>query len=249
MNVDESSIVDLTENLSRDYEKCFLKRNPFPQMGVTDDTPYFTVDREDVIKKFQYAVADLRKTNDTNLTMLVGEYGSGKSHMLSQFKQSINTQLLNRKDGVIAAYVKNPGDEFKHIVTSMMDNIGLAKLSGLVKDFLSEIIKDDDEVKKYCKEADLEKFLNNNGSIEEVIDQSQVINIVKIIHKKKFQKIDNPDIVSAFLNLAHPEFSSISWKWFIGEKLDSGEQKQTNIKIQISSENSKKIFFGYINRI
>lgn len=249
LGINKSQIIDLSESLARNYENYFLTRNPFPPIGVSENLPMFTIDREEVIRKFQYAISDLRKTGASVLTMLVGQYGSGKSHLLLQFKQSVNTQLLNRDSGMLAAYVKNPGDEFRHLLVSMMDNISLQRLSELVKNFLEEIIKNDDELKLFCKPYEVGKFVDSEISIGELMDSSQFLNFSKAVHKKKFSLITNPDLLHAFLCLAHPEFSFIAWKWFLGEKLSSSEQNNTNIKTIIDNENAKKNFSDFIKTL
>lgn len=249
MSSDKSQIIDLSETLARNYENFFLKRNPFPPLGVPENFPLFTIDREEVIRKFQYAVSDLRKTGASVLTMLVGQYGSGKSHLLLQFKQSINSQLLNQNSGMLAAYVKNPGDEFRHVLITMMDNIGLQRLAEIVNNFLEDIIKTDEDLKKFYKHQEFDKYIKDIISIDELMNTSQFLNFIKSLQQNKFSSISNPDLIHALLCLSHPEFSSIAWKWFLGEKLSTSEQNSTNIKTTINNENSKKIFSDFFKTL
>lgn len=241
-----SGIIDLSEALSRNYEKCYLKYNPFPAIGVSEGIPRFTIDREEIIKKFQYGVSELRKTDTSVLTMLIGQYGNGKSHMLLQFKENINRQLLNRNGGMLAAYVKSPGEEFRTVFVTMMDNITLNRIASLVLDYFKEIIEKDLTIQKFCKEPTLTKFKERTAEVGDLLNVSEFLNLTKEMNKKYFLNIPNPDLVNAFLCLAHPEYSPVAWKWFLGEKLSTGEQHNTGIKSPITNENSKKHFLDLI---
>ncbi len=111
--MEKIGIIDLKKVKPRDYERFFLKRNPFPAVGVPSDALLITVDRVPIIKRFENVIAELLTDGTSIITVLVGDYGSGKSHLLKVFKQSVNSQLLSRENGTLAAYVKSPGEGFR----------------------------------------------------------------------------------------------------------------------------------------
>lgn len=121
--MEDLGIIELKREKARDYTPFFLKGNPFPSVGIPGETILFTVDREPVIKSFQNIIGEFLNTEASNITVLVGDYGSGKSHLLKLFKQSVNTQLLSRENGTLAVYIKSPGEDFHHFFLELIVNI------------------------------------------------------------------------------------------------------------------------------
>ena len=79
--MENSGIINLTSRRRRDYSHFYLTRNPFPAIGVPVDSPPFTADRIREKKLFQNIMTELLDNGSSQLTVVVGEYGSGKSHL------------------------------------------------------------------------------------------------------------------------------------------------------------------------
>ena len=81
------------------------------------------------------------------------------------------------------------------------------------------------------------------------MNSSQFLNFIKIIHSKKFDVITNSDLLHALMCLSHPEYSTIAWKWFLGEKLSTSEQNNTGIRSIITNDNAKRIFSDFLKAL
>jgi Cdc6-like AAA superfamily ATPase len=250
MSLDKSQIIDLTKPATRDYKKFLLKHNPFPATGVPEDTPLFTVDREDIIKKFQNVIAEILQSNNSVLTVLVGENGSGKSHILRLFKYNINAQLLSRENGMLAAYVKNPGREFYDLYKTMVDDIGKSHFAEIIGEFVGEQLKSNSNFKQYfVKKIFYDQFVNGTLSLDAVLSECVYLDLQKEIYRLKFQNIGNSDVVYALLSLVNPNFSSYAWQWLLAEKMDKSEKDSIGVGSSITEDNAYSIFADIIKAL
>jgi len=236
------SIIDLSRLRVRDYPKCFLKRNPFPSAAIPEEVPIITVDREPIIRHFQDVIANLYQDGSSTVTVLVGDYGSGKSHLLRVFKHSINSQLLQLDEPVLAVYVKSPGRNMLDFFFTFLEDLGRPLLS----DFSARVIKDylqrtwaksqrhifDKEIRK--------KFEQKEITVESLLKASTVNDLIAEIRRETFASVRSQDLVSAFLFLAHPDYSSTAWRWLLGEKLSSEERE--NILVDASISDAKEAY-------
>lgn len=243
MSAGISNKIDLTKPEARNYTTFLLKHNPFPSTGVPEDSPPFTVDRELVIKKFKDTIFEIMQTENTVLTVMVGENGGGKSHLLKLFKHTINQQLLSRENGMIAAYVKNPGGNFLDLFKTMIDDLGKTHIQNIVTSFIYEKISEiESEINEFVKKEIKEQFTNEKITLSDFLSKTQFLNIVKVFYRKYFSEITNQDLVFAVLSLAHPEYSSHAWRWLLGDKLGREEQNQIMVTQSISEENAYGMF-------
>jgi hypothetical protein len=225
-------IIDLKAARARDYSKFLLRRNPFPSTAVPEETPFITVDRDSIIKHFQNVVAELAEDQSTTVTVVVGQYGSGKSHLLRLFKNSVNDQLLDPEGGVLGVYVRSPGRNFRDLVMDFMEDLGPMLLGGLARSFLGSYIRNspsDSQRFLYDKET-RRKLAKQPVDIDDFLRSSMFLDFFKHMRGKVFSKTSNSDAVFAFLALAHPNYSSIAWRWFIGESLSRDEKKLLQIE-------------------
>ncbi len=236
----------------RDYEKFFLIRNPFPSLAVPDEIPPFTADREEPIRRFKDVIVELTRNDSTSVSVIVGEYGSGKSHLFRVFKHEVNRQLLSTNDGTLATIIGSPGNNFADLFFSFLDDIGRNALTQYSSQIISNYIKNNkDNVKQYISNYDpRNKFLNDNLSLEDFLLNSTYININKEIRKNKLNHVKDDDIVFAFLSLSHPEYGSIAWKWFQGSNISKSEMAHINVgKIIKEPELAFSLFDDFIKII
>lgn len=221
-----TSIVDLSKLRIRDYPKCFLKRNPFPSIAIPEEIPPITVDRESIIRHFQDTIAYLYEKGESTVTVLVGEYGSGKSHLLRLFKHSVNSQLLHTEEPVLAVYIRSPGRNILDFFFAAVEDIGRSTLTQLSIQVIQKYLqKTWSHSKRHFFDKEIrEKFEQGEIGIESLLRASTIYDLIREIREKLFSKIRNSDLVSAFLFLSHPDYSSIAWRWLLGEKLSREER-------------------------
>lgn len=230
--MEKLDIIDLKKTKPRDYTAFFLKRNPFPAIGVPGDTILITVDREPIIKRFQNVIAELVNNETSIITVLVGDYGSGKSHLLKIFKQEVNKQLLSRERGTLAVYIKSPGEDFRDFFLGFIEDIGRFLLTKYSEEVIREYIeRNRSKVANIIIEPKLKQsFVAGNFDLSELLQQSKHLELFNWIKADLFQDIRSPDVVKAFLSLSHPDHSSKAWRWFLGGSITRGEIFETSIE-------------------
>lgn len=222
--MEKSWLIDLKRPILRNYEKFFLSRNPFPSIGIPGEGPLITVDREQIIKKFQNVIGDFLQTTNSSITVLVGGYGSGKSHMLRAFKYNVNLQLSSKENGVLAVYIKSPGESFRDFVSEFIEDIGKERLTQYSEEIIDKFIKNHRDIvlKNACDNQAKNEIKRGKYQIGSVVAKSTHIPLFKKIRNTYFSDKETNTILS-FLSLAHPEHSSKAWRWFLGEKLSKDD--------------------------
>lgn len=244
-----TGLIDLKIRL-RDYSKLFLTHNPFPAVGVPEDYPRITVDRESIKKRFQNVISEILSTGRTVITVMVGEYGSGKSHLLKVFKHSVNRQLLAKEEKTLAVYVKSPGEDFSDLLFSVVDDIGKNLMIGQGRAFLFKELYATKGYQDLIHDRDVrERYLSKDASLDEILERIEVITLFNRIRREKFAGIRSSDVVFAFLNLACAENSTKAWRWFLGQNLKSDEMREINVEQQISTKNAYTIFLDLIGTL
>jgi len=239
--LERSGLIDLKIPKLRNYYKFYLKRNPFPAIGIPEETPSITVDREDVIKRFQNVVWELLDTGKSIITVMVGEYGSGKTHLLKVFKKSINTQLLS-SERTLAVYVKTPGEDFSYLFYGFVDDIGHDLLAQLSSRYVSKTMRSQHELLKHIFDDEARKsFKSAKLGLEETIEKLRFLDLTNDLKRSRFSGIDS-DLAQAFLSLVKPELSSTAWKWFLGERLNKDEKDLLHIDASIDPKETYKLF-------
>ena len=237
-------LVDLTDLKPKDYGLFFLTRNPFPAIGVPGDTIPYTVDREPSKKRFKEVVTVLQNNQTSTITVLVGDYGSGKSHLLKLFKQSVNTLLLPQRPGTIAIYIKSPGEDFLDFYQKYIEDIGRSLLENYSNQTIKKYFHENPQkVAQFIYDIDMKKqFLEDKYSIESVIQKSQRINLFQEIRNDYFSTVGSSDLVFAFLNLSSPEYASKAWLWFHGGKIEK-EKETLKIESSIADQDTAFLIF------
>ena len=232
---------------TKDYKKFFLSKNPFPAIGVPEEFPRITIDREAIKQRFQNVISELINTNRTIITVMVGEYGSGKSHLLKLFRNSVNAQLLTEEVGALAVYVKSPGDEFKDLFFALTDGIGRTLLNNKVQKFLiTELYDKEDYCKLIYTNEIKEKYTSRQATVQEILGGSQYLQIFKKIREKRFESIENESMINAILNTAHPDNSRKAWGWLLGEPLNKADMEKISTEQEITSKNAYQMFYDFI---
>lgn len=239
-------IIELKKEKARDYTPFFLKGNPFPAVGIPGDTILFTVDREPVIKSFQNVIGEFLNTEASIITVLIGDYGSGKSHLLKLFKHSVNTQLLSQENGTIAVYIKSPGEDFRDFFLEFIINIDWPLFVENSEEVIRKYIeKHKPEVANLIVESNIKKsFLESKLNLGAFLKNSKFLELFRRIKEDEFHEVHSNDLVFAFLMLSHPDYSSKAWRWFLGGHLDRKEKEEVHVEILIEDDVKAYSIFG-----
>lgn len=243
----DSSIINLEKKRVRQYGELFFRRNPFPSTAIPEKVPALNVDREETIQYFKDTMFALADSPTPFVTVLIGEYGDGKTHLLNLFRHSINSQLLRFDENVestMAIYVRTPGKNFKEFFGEILEDIGRTTLEAVSNKILNDYINENrSAVEKYV--VGNVKKIPPKFELADFLRESYALEFFKNVRSNVFSNIEDSDIVFPFLFLSHPDFSSLAWRWFLGEKLSSTEKER--LKVGSSIENKEKAYKQYKN--
>ena len=230
--------LDLRDLGVQDYSDFSLESNPFPSMGLPDDVPVTMADRKEILVRFKSALADCVNAGNSSVTVLTGDYGSGKTHLLKYFKYRVNDQLYhsNSKNKVLSIYVKSVGISVVNLFKYFMDDVGRYFLANIAIKEISKYLEqlDDDKIKSYIYAKELKTKDFKSVKLDEYLRGSRFYDLFKEIRKSSFDKISNDDFVYALLHLAHPDYSQIAWRWFLSEDLEKESRKMILIDNNIT---------------
>lgn len=120
------------------YEKFLLTQNPFPYVSVPEDEPSLFFDQEKALRTLAHVVESTYATEFSNHAVVVGTYGSGKSHTLKYIARYVNKQISKQpKKKAIAFYIPHPGTGILDIYRTIITDLGptvVSKLSTFVDD-------------------------------------------------------------------------------------------------------------------
>jgi type II secretory pathway predicted ATPase ExeA len=233
LSLDEQGFIDLSRIEKKDYTKALLIGNPFPSTAVPSDLPLTTADRQAAIRRFIDVLSALRSENSSSVTVLLGDYGAGKSHLLKLFKVSVNKKLLVTAKPSLAVYVKSPGRSMRDLFLYLIDDLGRELLTDLASkwifDFLSKA-----NPQRYLAPKQQWK-LRDPSDIPEFLNNSQVINLIDDV-RPTLGEVRHSDLVRAFLLLPHPDYSAIAWRWFVGSSISRNDKQLLNIESTVDDQ-------------
>lgn len=233
MNKEPLTLSDLSKI---DYSPFLLDNNPFPTVEIPGAVRMTTADRVQVLEHFKRSLSTTVFEGLSSTTILVGEYGSGKSHLLKYFQSVVNTELLHSKNKVLGIYVKSVGRNFRDLYLYFIDNIGME----LLKDIAEKVLKDyflsigDEKLRKIVFDEKLKEGYEDitKAPVKNILIGSQFYDIFRET-AKTVPKLKKFSTISAILHLCHPDYTSLAWRWLIGENLSNDERKVIRVEENI----------------
>lgn len=120
---------------TRDYSQYNLSENPFPYTPIPSREPRIFVNQEKAISRLIDVVSITYTTEHSSHAVVIGPYGSGKSHALRYIEKTIKESVREDSDRkALSYYISSPGADFLHIYRGFIENLGLNKLQEIVRD-------------------------------------------------------------------------------------------------------------------
>lgn len=234
--------IDFTQS-ERDYAKILLKQNPFPALAIPEEKPSITADRQQARDKFVNVIGNLRKEGESSVVIFIGDYGSGKSHLLRVFATAIGEQLYNIKDGVFPIFLRSPGKNFLEYAIEAFTGVGLSKMTEISHKLVEEYIsKNQNRVKSLIHKSHQPKFESGNYVLEDLLEETQVLDLFKEMRAKMLPSVKDEDFLYAFLALSHKSSRMNAWNWFSGSYLSKDEKERIMVSNLNDDSRRAKIF-------
>jgi Cdc6-like AAA superfamily ATPase len=109
------------------YSKYFLSENPFPIVPIPEECPRIFGANQGALRRIIWQLNKVVASGRPIHIVLVGPYGSGKTHLLRYLFMEINRRI----EGGLGAYVPHPGPDFISIYKRFVESIGYDKLQEL----------------------------------------------------------------------------------------------------------------------
>ena len=201
------------KRVSKSYKAYGLKRNPFPYVGVPEDSVSLYADRKKELK----IIEEVIKSSLQNVSChaaLIGSYGNGKTHTLKYLKRQIENQLEN----VVVIYISKPGDRILWLYSNFMYEFGFHRIEELVWKFL--------------------EFATGEKSLRKKVNEGEVLlpEILEIGKRRLLNEIKYTDFATAFLKLTMEECKFLAWKYLCGEPIISDYRRELDVVSAIDND-------------
>src|SRR5207249_7445358 len=110
------------------FNKFFLTRNPFPYVSVPEDEPRIYFDQVAALERIKGALGSSAETGSSNHIVIVGPYGTGKSHTLKYIASMLNGGQVTGKGKALGVYISHPGTSFVDIYKEIVLRLGYSSM-------------------------------------------------------------------------------------------------------------------------
>lgn len=210
----------------RKYEKYSLKSNPFPYVGVPDETLSLYTNRKQELKMISEVIKVSLGGTSAHI-VLVGSYGNGKTHTLKYIKNQMQSQLQNS----IAVYIANPGEKLHSLYSNFVYEFGFDQLESLVWRFL--------------------EFCSGEKNLRKKVNEGEVLlaEILEIGKRRLYNEIKYTDFATAFLKLTLEETKFISWRYLCGEPILYDQRRELDVVMLIDNDEKALRAFMSLKKI
>jgi len=221
----ESTLLDF-RSPNRKYEEYCLECNPFPYVGVPDETLSLYADRKRELKMIEEVIkVSLRGTSSH--IVLVGSYGNGKTHTLKYIKQQLESQVPD----TVAVYSATPGEKFLSLYSSFIYEFGFDQLEKLVWRFL-ELCTGERNLRKKVNEGEV--------LLPEILETGK---------RRLHNEIKYTDFATAFLKLTLEESKFIAWRYLCGEPILFEQRRELDVVMNIDNDEKALRAFMSLKKI
>lgn len=251
-------VLDLTNLNVRNFSRFFLADNPFPAIAVAEDNPVKMVDRERIMTTIRDTIVTTFQTGRSQTLVVIGKYGSGKSHVLKYTKSRINTQLGALKDRkAIGVYLESPRDSFRSLYSEVLQDLG----EGFAKELAYRVIADyilaspgsldglipdtQNEVRIAAEVRD--KLARSPSSFDSFVTRTMIRHLdlfsrIRAVHERETKL---PEYLPVFLGLASPITESSAWRWLTGEQLLKSERELLGVSTPLEEDRGLDAFHDF----
>ena len=212
------------------FKKARLKFNPFPSTALPEESPSITADRDVAVEKFIQIVNNLRNNRESSVAVFVGDWGSGKSHLLRVCNTAVQKKLYTTDGGVFPILTRSPGRSMLDLLKEIFSGIDRARLIQLSNQIIENYIKKNKQTVQNLVLRDYkQKFNEGKYKLDELLEEIQIIDLFKKIRKDLPIALQDEDLFYAILFLSQASSRIRSWSWIMGSTLSRDDKKHLNI--------------------
>jgi Cdc6-like AAA superfamily ATPase len=199
-----------------------LSVNPFPsEIGVPPEIVSFWADRIDVHDRVVRLINSSLVHRKSNLFMLFGTYGQGKTHTLRYLDWYISSK---KKQDAIGIYLDNPGASMRDFYRKLVIKIGRDQVLQYANEFSGSIFLA--YVKKLINDVENKRVLTRAEFPSHVTNQDLVRSNVRRT-LREIAGPEFPEFASVLIQLPDREKEEIAWKWLTAGDMSAAELRVT----------------------
>lgn len=119
------------------YQRLQLSRNPFPSVAVARETPLYPP-LSAIDKSLQDLLIDFVVNKESQMAVIIGEYGSGKTHTLRLIQEKLEEPGSPLKPKIV--YIASAGYEMYSLLRNILDGFGRDEITKTIWRLLLEDI-------------------------------------------------------------------------------------------------------------
>jgi Cdc6-like AAA superfamily ATPase len=196
-----------------DYKKLFLETNPFPYVGIPDETNIVYTNRKKEQKQIGNAIMGTARGTSSHM-IIVGNYGNGKTSTLEYVKKEVSEQMPS----ALPIIISYPGESILELYSNLMYQIGLSRFEKIIWKYLE----------KTSKYSELQtKVLRGDVLLPEIIEHAKV---------RLYDSIQYNDFATSILHLILDETKFLAWKYLCGEPILHEQRKNIDVVSLIDTD-------------
>lgn len=241
--INDEFLADLAQ---ADYSRFGLRVNPFPSIGIPEEIPLTTADREEQKRKFKDALRRTIFEHVSSIMVVTGEYGAGKTHLLRYFKYSVNSNLNAPKNKSLAVYIKSLGLNFRDFYLNFVDELGREFLTNYASDQIGSFLKElgDNKARKFVYDPSILAMPDvTDAPVTKFLLGGRYLDLFREMRKRQEQD-ESSRIINVVLHLAHPEYAAMAWRWLLGEKVAKDEMNLIDLDYVIEDDRTAMVSFS-----
>lgn len=213
-----------------------LTSNPFPTSTGTPTERVLKIwaDRDEVKKVLEATIKKAVRNKSTEIILLHGDVGSGKTHTLKYFKKILDGgEFLGgelSKYSVIPFYIPDPGNRFLDLYRRFIVEVGKDRLVDFAREFAGVVYKTFlERLLKKVEDEDIRRDELPMYFKDEFVN-SEIRDIIKL-------EVDRfPNFGMVLFELRDKEVEDLAWSWLIGQKLYSADIRNLQVRGEIDSD-------------
>ncbi len=212
------------------FEKAHLRFNPFPSTALPEENPSITADRNEAVEKFVHIINNLRNHHESSVAVFVGDWGSGKSHLLRVFNTAIQDKLFTANGGVFPILVRSPGRSMLDFLKEVFSGLNRARMTQLSNQIIEKYIEENKKKVEPLVLRDFkQKFNDEKYKLEDLLEQIEIIDFFKMIRKDLPITLHDEDLFYSILYLSQVSSRIRAWSWIMGSTLSRDDKNRLNV--------------------
>lgn len=256
----------ISEVEATSYRIYQLRLNPFPMSGVAPEHPKVFAARDYAYTRISDFIVRTFKSKKWSGTVVIADYGNGKTHTLKLIRDTINEELGTTSSGsCLAIFIENLGDNLTEFHQILLREIGISDfielLWNIVNKEIIQKLQDDAYLKRFIPEQpqlfqpdNVRPYFSSLSTLRRAVSSRYLSKDALFSEARSILQeiISNQNLLKCCISLlieADDELVDTSWRYISGRSLTLAESRKLGLsKSSITDEEiAQEIFSNIMN--